>query len=164
MKIFKEIQTFSQWWIKVLLFIPLFEALAFLINDYQKYGEIQTDSIIFLAVVFIIILFIFSCTLSVEVNEHGIYYKFFPFHLKVKTLPWEEITDAYIRQYAPLREYGGWGIRGNSNNRAYNLKGGIGLQLELTNGKKLLIGIQQASQLNSILQQLKNNNHINAIR
>jgi hypothetical protein len=164
MEPFKETQYFNQWWIKVILFIPLFEALAFLLNDYQKYAEVQQDSIVFLSFVSLIILFLFLCKLRVDVTEQGIQYAFFPFHIKPKVVLWKDVETAIIREYSPMGEYGGWGIRGAKSNKAYNVKGNIGLQLSLKSGKKLLIGTQQPTQLNQYLQYLKAKYQITAIQ
>lgn len=61
--------------------------------------------------------------------------------------PWEEIAEIEARRYHPIREYGGWGIRGLGKNRAYNVSGNEGLQLTFTNGKRLLLGSQMAWEL-----------------
>lgn len=41
------------------------------------------------------------------------------------------------------RDYGGWGIRYGRKGKAFNVFGSRGLQLEFTNGKRLLIGSQK---------------------
>ena len=53
------------------------------------------------------------------------------------------------RTYRPLLEYGGWGIRYAPFGKgwAYNVHGSQGVQLELTNGKRILIGSQRAEEL-----------------
>jgi hypothetical protein len=63
----------------------------------------------------------------------------------------EEIDRFYARTYKPLREYGGWGLRGRGNNRAYNMSGDQGLQLELTNGDRILIGTQRPHELEAAI-------------
>ena len=51
-------------------------------------------------------------------------------------------------------QYGGWGIRGFKSNRAYNVSGKIGLQLEFKNGDKLLVGTQNGQEMNDVLVHL----------
>ncbi len=58
-----------------------------------------------------------------------------------------EIAGAAARTYRPLREFGGWGIRGWGANRAYNVSGDQGVQLVLTNGNRILIGTQRPDEL-----------------
>ncbi len=68
--------------------------------------------------------------------------------LTSKTIRFDDITRAYAREYNPIMEYGGWGIRfGFSSGRAYNAFGNKGVQLELKDGKKILIGSQRANEL-----------------
>lgn len=58
-----------------------------------------------------------------------------------------EIAHFEARTYSPLREYGGWGIRGFGSNRAYNVSGNHGVELVLKDGRKVLIGSQRADDL-----------------
>jgi uncharacterized protein YlzI (FlbEa/FlbD family) len=54
-----------------------------------------------------------------------------------------------------LGEYGGWGLRYSFNKKrgnAINVSGDIGIQLTLTNGKKLLIGTQKKEAVNRVLK------------
>ncbi len=59
-----------------------------------------------------------------------------------------EIESAETRQYSAMREYGGWGVRlSRSSGRAYNASGDQGVQLVMTDGRRILIGTQQPEQL-----------------
>ena len=84
------------------------------------------------------------------------YIRFFPFHLKFKFYPWDSIRKSYLRQYSPLGEYGGWGLRIGlfGKGTAYNVSGNWGLQLEFTNKKKLLIGTVRPEELSSTLENM----------
>ena len=94
--------------------------------------------------------------LVTEINSNTISYRFYPFILRDRFIYWEDIENAYIRQYKPLKEYGGWGIRFGfgGKGRAFNVSGNFGLQLELKNGKKLLIGTQKPQELEALLRTL----------
>ncbi|MAD97222.1 MAG: hypothetical protein CMB99_07855 [Flavobacteriaceae bacterium] len=85
------------------------------------------------------------------------HYRFFPFHLKYKLILWKEIANCYVRKYDAVTEYGGWGFKGGalwkkSNGKAINVSGDIGIQLELVNGKKLLIGTQKESEATRVIK------------
>jgi len=70
-----------------------------------------------------------------------------------RTIKRESIRRVYVRTYRPIREYGGWGIRiGWSGGRAYNAYGNRGVQLELTDGRKILIGSQRPEDLAAALE------------
>lgn len=95
----------------------------------------------------------FVLRLHTRIEVDGIYVQFYPFHFKPLFFPWEKIHKAYVRTYSPLGEYGGWGLRyGFSKGKAYNVWGSKGLQLELVDGKKVLIGTQRAEELESALK------------
>jgi hypothetical protein len=58
-----------------------------------------------------------------------------------------DIAGCEARTYQPIREYGGWGIRwGGRGSVAYNVSGNRGVQLELKNGKRVLLGSQRADE------------------
>ncbi len=114
----------------------------------------------FLAIIGLIplsLLFLMSTIkFSVQINEEGINYRFYPFHLSDKKINWDDIASIYVRKYNPIREYGGWGIRTLSftRNIAYNISGNDGLQIELKNGKKILFGTQNPEELEKYLSHL----------
>lgn len=94
--------------------------------------------------------------LETKINQQGIYVKFYPFHLKFKFINWNEIDRVFIREYSPITEYGGWGLRISlsGNGKAYNVSGNKGLQIVFKNGNKLLIGTNKQEELNLIVNQL----------
>ncbi len=85
------------------------------------------------------------------IKTDGIYVKFFPFHMSFRHYPWDQIHKSYVRKYNPILEYGGWGLRGLGKNRALNVSGNQGLQLELEGNKRLLIGTRKPDELNNII-------------
>lgn len=100
---------------------------------------------------FIIILFLLYVPfLDTRITEKGITVKFVL--LFTRHYPWEKIVKSSIRQYKPVKEYGGWGIKGKKpGGMAFNVSGDMGLQLEFTNGKKLLIGTRKPDELERAL-------------
>lgn len=94
--------------------------------------------------------------LVVTIDEDGCKFQFRPFHSKFKEINWNEIKRIYLRKYNPVFEYGGWGIRvlPFSKNIAYNIKGSYGIQIELKNGKKILLGTLQPEEVEKVLKQI----------
>jgi len=162
MRIFKEEQRFNQLWIIILLIVSMLVPLGIIVGTYLKKPDSFT-TIEFLIIIGVIIIasgIIFLFKLTTRIDEYGIHYKFFPFHLKYRRIEWNEITDAYVRKYDALNEYGGWGLKGGalwkiSKGIAINVSGDIGIQLELKNGKKLLIGTQKENDAKNILATYK---------
>ena len=83
--------------------------------------------------------------LTTTVDADGVHVRFFP--LTRRHIPFRNIISSRARTYRPIREFGGWGIRCSRKGRAYNVSGDRGVQLELREGKPLLIGSQKAEQL-----------------
>jgi len=62
-----------------------------------------------------------------------------------------EIARFGARESKPIREFGGWGIRGLGGNRAYLMSGNTGVQLDLKNGAKVYIGSSRPGELESAI-------------
>lgn len=157
MKVFIEEQRFTQWWLWLLniglLVIPIYGIVQQIINKIP-FGDKPMSNIgliIFLLLMLTFNYFFWILKLKTTINEIGIEYSFFPLQLKPKTIKWNEISKIYIRKYKPLMEYGGWGIKP----AARNVKGNIGIQLELKNDKKLLIGTQRQQEVEIVLKTYK---------
>ena len=157
--LFHEKQHFRQWWIWLLLIVfPAFSIYSGR-QQYLHAGSIGQVLLVNggeLLVLGIIITFILSIRLETIIREDGIDVRLFPFHIKFKHFQWTELKKAYVRQYSPLGEYGGWGLRWGifGSGTAYNISGNMGLQLVLQNGKKILVGTQKAEECQRILEQL----------
>jgi hypothetical protein len=59
------------------------------------------------------------------------------------------------RTYRPVWEYGGWGVRFGLRGRAYSVSGNRGVQLELVNRKRILIGSRRPEELALAIQEGK---------
>ena len=147
-----EIQQFRQIWVWLILllveFALLFTILSGMIN--------LLVSIIIISIGFGFIWLIYRMKLITIINEDGINIIFAPFTNFI--IPFNKIKKYQIRQYRPIIEYGGWGIRYSKSGKAYNVSGKIGLQIELTNGKRLLIGTQNPDALLQTLNEIINKN------
>ena len=69
-------------------------------------------------------------------------------------VPLKNVVRVYPRSYNAITEYGGWGIRIGPAGRAFNVRGGQGVQLELRSGQRLLIGSQHPAELAQVVQRL----------
>ena len=61
-----------------------------------------------------------------------------------------------MRQYSPIGEFGGWGIKygfGGAG-KVYNVSGNQGLQLVYHDGSKLLIGSKRPEEIQKIILDL----------
>ena len=145
-KIFYEIQQFRQKWIWTILLIVLFVLFLPIISGIVSI----LLGVILILTGFCFIWLFYSMKLITEIKGDSIHIKFSPFTTQI--IPSSEIIKYEIRQYRPIIEYGGWGIRFNRSGKAYTVSGNIGIQIQLSVGKGILIGTQQP---NEFLQAMK---------
>ncbi|MBA6156433.1 hypothetical protein H3Z83_07910 [Tenacibaculum sp. S7007] len=163
MKVFKEEQRFTQTWLIALLGISIVIPIILITKEYlEKNSSMTTNEFLLtLGGIIVSLSFIFFFKLTTKIDETGIHYQFFPFHFSLRLIKWSEIDKAYVRTYDPISEYGGWGLKGGSlwnkkNGTAINVSGDIGIQLELKNGKRILIGTQKENEAKRVLENYKN--------
>jgi hypothetical protein len=158
---FFESQRFRQTWVWVLLIgVMLPILLLFGYGLYQQVvlgrpfgnqplsnGALITIIVANVAVLAAVMVMMWFAHLDVAVRDRELVIRFVPFHLKPRRITLDEIAEAQARQYRPIVEYGGWGIRYGFNGMAYNVSGNEGVQLTLRNGKRILIGSQRSAEL-----------------
>ena len=164
--IYREEQKFSLWlrWLVYLamgisVVITVFALIKTTSPDgIQDTWEVVLGGIVGIGVpVAVMALFLFL-KLQIEVRPDGLYVRYLPFHIRFKRIAPEELSEYYTRQYRPIREYGGWGIRCSfRNGKAYNVSGNKGVQLVFNNGKRLLIGSQRAEELETAIRSIMGN-------
>lgn len=159
MRVFEETQRFNQWWIQLLNF----GILGFLCYTCYRWfvlkeasGNVSVDDTTGQILVIITLLVVFGIIylfkLKTVINEKGIHYQFLPFHRTQKSIPWNEIEKCYTRKYRPISEYGGWGYKyGLGGGKALNVKGNMGIQIQLKTGSKLLIGTQKPQDAQTVI-------------
>jgi hypothetical protein len=155
--LFKEEQQFRQWWQIILRLVATVPAMIICIYTLYKQNiqGVQVgnspapNAILIVAIIGLAIgLWVsFSLKLEVWIDLDGIHYRFFPLVRKNKFISKGEIQRYGIRKYSAVFDYGGRGFRngfGHKWGKAYTIEGNSGLQLYLTNGKKILFGTQRS--------------------
>ncbi|HZV70873.1 MAG TPA: DUF6141 family protein [Saprospiraceae bacterium] len=158
--LFSEKQKFIQWWLWLILLGS---------NGFLAYGVItqvvlgktfgsrpsgDVEILLVFGLTLMLSLLFFSFKLETLIKTDGVYVRFFPFHISFRHFTWEQIRKANVRQYNALLEYRGWGLRGFGKNRAFNVSGNQGLQLEFEDYKKLLIGTRKPDEIREALQKV----------
>lgn len=159
--VFTESQRFRQPWL-ILLFVALNGGFLYPVIQQvilgNSIGEQPATNFelvlaLLLSLLFTALFFIFR--LDTEISDQGISARLFPIHRSFRRFEWKDIQHIEVRQYKPLREYGGWGIRFGRNGKAWNIRGNQGIQLVFGNGKKLLIGTNKPEEVKKALEELK---------
>ncbi len=161
--LFTETQKFDQIWIRaIVLLLTIFLFIVFGTAIYEQIfrgipvgSKPAPDAVLVILALFFFLLSItlcwlfFSLRLILEVRKNKICYRFPPLINRTRIINTSEISGYAIRKYKPIAEFGGWGIRWGWSGKgdAFNVRGNIGLQLQLKNGKKILFGTQRPEAL-----------------
>ncbi len=150
---FREIQRFRQWWVWLLVYgiaSLVWYGLIQQIIFGKPFGTNPAPDwamwLIWLLCGIGLPVFFHSLRLIVEVREDHIYIRYAP--LVTRKIPFVEIERYEARTYQPIKEYGGWGIKGWSRKKtAYNVSGNQGVELKLHDGRQVMIGSQRPQEL-----------------
>lgn len=146
---FREVQQFRQIWLwTLLLLMPVLFLLAVSPGGRPLTLLERILPLGFLAAVAVWFWFLRMIT---EVHDDGVQVQFIPLWRKRK-IPFGEIRRATAKSYRPITEYGGWGIRWGPGGQAYNVSGDRGVLLELTDGRRVMIGSQRAEELEAAIR------------
>ena len=157
---FKEEQKFNQWWIWLLIAVCcgiwIWQFVQQIIMGKPFGNNPMSDLGVILTGIFPILVLLLFRLLKLEtlIDEEGIKCRFMPFQRKYKTFLPLDIAKYEVKKYNPLMEYGGWGIRYGRKGTAYNVRGNMGLYLELNNKKNFLIGTQTPDSIRYSIEKL----------
>jgi hypothetical protein len=163
--IYAETQKFKQAWLWIIVILSCLIPLG--VVGYGFYSQIvrgepfgtnpTSDTGLMVGSALIVFFTLSLCILfgtvrlNTMIDEEGISYRFYPFHIRFRVIRWEVIEKVEVIKYHPIADYGGWGIRYGKGGRAYNVSGDRGLRLDLKNGKHLMLGTQKEEELKGFL-------------
>jgi hypothetical protein len=118
------------------------------VNGPVLYQETQSFSLWVVALMLAVVLLMgallsLRMTTTVTPDSLSVHYGFL-YRMRV---PLSEIALAEAVEYAPVRDYGGWGIRGSRRRRALNARGNQGVLVTRADGTTLLVGSQRPREL-----------------
>lgn len=85
--------------------------------------------------------------LTVQVREDSLLLHLGAVPLIRRTIPFSEIESFQAVRYHPIREFGGWGIRGAGKRKAWTARGDRAVALQLSGDRELLIGSDHPQRL-----------------
>lgn len=159
---FREVQSFRQIWLSLLLgginlflLYGLFQQLV-MGNPFGNQPASNFGLLLIVLSTFAISAMIYLMQLRTRINENGVTISFFPLLVKGRHIPWEDIDELEVRKSVPLAEFGGWGLRYGPNGKiAYTAKGRHGLELHLNHGKRIFIGTQKPAEVKEVIENLE---------
>lgn len=103
------------------------------------------------AVAWLVMVLVASTHLLVRVEEDVLRIRYWPFARK--EYPLRGAGPAETRVYRPIRDFGGWGIRrGRGRVWAWTMDGKTGVQVELVDGRRVLVGTRRPEELRSAIE------------
>ena len=159
--LFYEKQRLRQWWLWLIIILAIVVPAVIQIGKMSDNGVPQQQMLYYLlsyiACCIPVLLLICCIKLETKITEKCIYARLFPLQTSFRSYAFSEMEACYVRKYRPVREYGGWGLKGTFKNRALNISGDQGLQMVFKNGKKLLVGTRKPQEIMEILKSLQSN-------
>lgn len=160
--LFTERQHFRQSWLWLILIgingLFIYGIIQQVVNGQQWGTRPMSDTglFIFFGLTLLLTLLFAAFRLDTIIKQDGIYVRFFPIHLTFRKYSWDNIERSFVKQYNPIMDYGGYGLRLGlfGKGRALNVSGNKGIQLVFTDGTRLLIGTNKPDEARQALQQL----------
>ncbi|MBT8319422.1 MAG: hypothetical protein KJP01_04760 [Gramella sp.] len=155
MRVFRETQAFRQWWLFLILGSMLIISTISFFSKSSGFELNNHGMIAFILSLLIAILF-WATKLETRIDASGIHTQFIPFNFFRKNFRWNEISNCFVREYSPISEYGGWGVRGFGTAKAYNVSGNMGIQIVTKDAKKFLIGTNKPEDEKKVIKYYQN--------
>jgi len=143
---FRERQRLGPWWVWVLLAVGVGAVWTYLGVAVAGDGPVVGALVLVALIGIALPAFFLVARLDVAVFADRVEVDFHP--LRRRVIPLSEIARVTSRRYRPVREYGGWGIKGWTTRKiAYNVRGNRGVELTMGDGRSVLLGSQRSDEL-----------------
>lgn len=149
--IYQEKSSMKLWAFILIPIVSLFVLLDVLINNSPKFTQDPEAqwTIIIPILVFLLLYFI---KLEWKFTESEFRYRFFPFIIKEKIIPYSDIQSMSVMKINPLFEFGGWGLRRGKLGKAYTTDGNLILHIELKSGQKLNFTVKNKVEVERVIE------------
>lgn len=155
---FGEKQAFPGWLAWIMLSpVLLAVGIIALMPSSEEFKEKEMGlGIAILFLVQVVLFFLFRKTkFEKQVTTNGLYFRWTPLQRRFRVIEKQEIIEAQVRK-APSLKYGSHWVPGYG--RMHTANRGDGVQLILSNGKKIFFGSADAISFNKVLQELVQSN------
>lgn len=98
--------------------------------------------------------------IRVLVNNNYLRINLGAINLKMVEIPIYQIQEVSLYKYAPLREFGGYGVRFNGKMSAYYMRGNLGVLVKTTAGKQYLLGSDHPEKLLAVINAVRESKQI----
>ncbi|MFO8080252.1 MAG: hypothetical protein R6V07_08110 [Armatimonadota bacterium] len=137
----------TMWWVHVIVVVCIAASLATMIAAPAATGGWW----LIIPIVILLSLYGFFMPMTVHVSSEAMEVRFGYFGWPRWIFPVNEISQARVVTFRPLRHYGGWGIRGGEEGYCLNERGNQGVRFEHI-GKTYTVGSDDPECLLSALR------------
>jgi len=150
--LFYEVQGFRQWHVRTVLAIPPLAMILITCRQviwHHPWGNPPSSNggLIFLSVLLVLVYLRLITVRLVTILRPGMLRVGLRGLWRWKRIPLDSVRTAKMVQYDAIRDFGGYGIRSGERGDAYIARGAGGVELELQDGRKVLIGSQEPERL-----------------
>jgi hypothetical protein len=159
-ELYREEQLFARTWFWIPVAVVVVVAWYFFFRELNWSPEATRPRaaiwFMFIAVGVLTPALFFSMRLIVTVNRRELGIRMWPLYRR--TVAIGDIKTVEAVTFRPILEFGGWGVRYSMRRKAwgYTVSGKEGVQMELSNGKRILVGSEQNNRLAAAIEQARN--------
>lgn len=92
-------------------------------------------------------------TLKLKITRDEIEISFGVFAQK-RIIKMSDVKAINVRKYDALKEFWGWGVRFNARGKCYTVSGDEGIDIELSNGERILVGTKKMAEADKAISAL----------
>jgi len=149
--IYQEKSSMKLWAFISIPILSVVVLLNVLINSSPKFTQDPEApwTIIIPILAFLLLYFI---KLEWKFTESDFRYRFFPFIIKERIIPYSDVQSMSAMKINPIFEFGGWGLRRGKLGKAYTTDGNLILHIELKSGNKINLTIKNKEEVERAIQ------------
>jgi len=157
---FSEIQRIGNW-IYILLGVDLLVVSFILYREFKNGTTSLNELLVTIGIILVfntlIVLFIRMSALQTKVDKQGVHYKYPPFCIKWKVIPFEKISDFQIQNYSSMNHgysVGKWNLFSKTD-RITAIGTDKVIKIDYNSKKPILISSQKASEFYNAIKKFK---------
>lgn len=149
--IYQEKSSMKLWAFILIPLLSVVVLLDVLINNSPKFTQ-DPEAQWTILIPILAFLLLYFIQLEWKFTESDFRYRFFPFIIKEKIIPYSNIQTMSVMKINPLFEFGGWGLRRGKLGKAYTTDGNLIIHMELKSGQKLNFTVKNKSEVERVIQ------------
>lgn len=149
--IYQEKTTMKLWAFITIPLLLVVILLDILLNVSPKING-SSDSLWTIAIPVVVFLLLYFIKLEWKFTENAFQFRFFPFIVNEKIIPYSEIQHISVMKINPFLEFGGWGLRRGKLGKAYTTQGNLIIHIELKTGQKLNFSVKDKVSTENAIQ------------